>query len=151
MRGYESIPFRIENGSDMYVQGDNFSFDAVVSNEWNLASALRIDDDLSIENIKSSDELAEGANDVAFEISKLGDGDFTESISVMNADLGNEMGDLSDNLEHQKSLEKLFLDQRRAVSSVSIDEEVADLMQFQRSFQASSRVLNTLDRMLNWL
>ncbi|NBU86302.1 MAG: hypothetical protein EBS13_03110 [Verrucomicrobia bacterium] len=41
-----------------------------------------------------------------------------------------------------------LLDQRRGVSSVSIDEEVADLMQFQRSFQASSRVLNTLDKML---
>ena len=25
LRGYESIPFRIEDGSDMYVQGDNFS------------------------------------------------------------------------------------------------------------------------------
>jgi flagellar hook-associated protein FlgK len=148
LRGYESIPFRIENGSEMYVQGDNFSFDAVLSNEWNLASALRIDDNLSIDNVKSSELLPEGANDIAFEISKLSDGDFTDAISVMNADLGNEMGDLSDNLEHQKSLENLLLDQRRAVSSVSIDEEVADLMQFQRSFQASSRVLNTLDRML---
>jgi flagellar hook-associated protein 1 FlgK len=132
----------------MYVQGDNFSFDAVLSNEWNLASALRIDDNLSIDNVKSSELLPEGANDIAFEISKLSDGDLTDAISVMNADLGNEMGDLSDNLEHQKSLENLLLDQRRAVSSVSIDEEVADLMQFQRSFQASSRVLNTLDRML---
>ena len=132
----------------MYVQGDNFSFDAVLSNEWNLASALRIDDNLSIDNVKSSELLPEGANDIAFEISKLSDGNFTDAISVMNADLGNEMGDLSDNLEHQKSLENLLLDQRRAVSSVSIDEEVADLMQFQRSFQASSRVLNTLDRML---
>ena len=47
-----------------------------------------------------------------------------------------------------KSIETLLLDQRRAVSSVSIDEEVADLMRFQRSFQASSRVLTTLDKML---
>ena len=119
-----------------------------MSNEWNLASALRIDDNLSIDNVKSSELLPEGANDIAFEISKLSDGNFTDAISVMNADLGNEISDLSDNLEHQKSLENLLLDQRRAVSSVSIDEEVADLMQFQRSFQASSRVLNTLDRML---
>ena len=51
-------------------------------------------------------------------------------------------------LDHQKSLETLLLDQRRAVSSVSVDEEVSDLMQFQRSFQASARVLNTLDKML---
>ena len=58
------------------------------------------------------------------------------------------MSELSDNVDHQKALVDLLLDQRRGVSSVSIDEEVADLMQFQRSFQASSRVLNTLDKML---
>jgi len=34
------------------------------------------------------------------------------------------------------------------VSAVSIDEEVADLMRFQRSFQASAKVLSTMDRML---
>ena len=148
LRGYESIPFRIEDGSEMYIQGDNFTFDAVLSNEWNLATALKVDEDLNIDNLKSSEDLPDGANDIAFRISNLGEGEFTEKISVMNADLGNEIGDLSDNLEHQKSLENQLLDQRRAVSSVSIDEEVADLMQFQRSFQASSRVLNTLDRML---
>lgn len=148
LRGYESIPIKINPGSELYVLGDNFSFDAVVANEWNLASALKIDDNLTIDNIKSSENLPDGSNDIALNIAKFSDGSFTEKISVMNADLGNEMGDLSDNLEHQKSLENLLLDQRRAVSSVSIDEEVADLMQFQRSFQASSRVLNTLDKML---
>ena len=148
LRGYEDIPFRIEGGSKIFLQGDNFKFDAVLSNDWNLATALRVDDGLTAENIKSSEELPEGANDTAFEISKLSDGQFTDMIAVINADLGNEMGDLNDNLEHQKSIETLLLDQRRAVSSVSIDEEVADLMQFQRSFQASSRVLNTLDKML---
>jgi flagellar hook-associated protein 1 FlgK len=55
---------------------------------------------------------------------------------------------VSDNLEHQKAVERLLLDERQAVSSVSMDEEVADLMRFQRSFQASSRVLKTLDSML---
>ena len=62
--------------------------------------------------------------------------------------MGLKIADLNDNLEHQKSIETLLLDQRRAVSSVSIDEEVANLMRFQRSFQASSRVLSTLDKML---
>ena len=147
LRGYEDIPFRIEDGSQMYVQGDNFKFDAAFQ-RLESCNCLRVDDGLTAENIKSSEELPEGANDTAFEISKLSDGQFTDMISVINADLGNEMGDLNDNLEHQKSIQNLLLDQRRAVSSVSIDEEVADLMQFQRSFQASSRVLNTLDKML---
>ena len=75
-------------------------------------------------------------------------GDYLSEVALLNADLGNSLSDLSDNLEHQQSIENVLLDQRRAVSSVSIDEEVADLMRFQRSFQASSRVLNTLDKML---
>ena len=148
--GYEDIP-RIEQGEKPFIMGDNFSFDAVLENDWNLATSLRVDDDLTAENVKATDEFAEGQNDVAFEISKLADGIFADKISVLNADIGNEMSDLNDNLEHQKSIESLLLDQRRAVSSVSIDEEVSDLMQFQRSFQASSRVLNTLTKCWNWL
>ena len=146
--GYEDIPFRIEQGEKPFILGDNFAFDAVLENDWNLATSLRVDDDLTADKIKATDEFAEGENDVAFEISKLADGVFADKISVLNADIGNEMSDLNDNLDHQKSIETLLLDQRRAVSSVSIDEEVSDLMQFQRSFQASSRVLNTLDKML---
>lgn len=147
--GYETIPFRIEQGDKAFIIGDNFSFDAVLQNDWNLATSLRIDNDLSVENLKSTHDFADGANDVALAISELAnEGVFTDRISTMNADIGNSLSDLNDNLEHQKSLEDLLLDQRRAVSSVSVDEEVADLMQFQRSFQASARVLNTLDKML---
>ena len=147
--GYETIPFRIEQGEKAFIIGDNFSFDAVLQNDWNLATSLRVDNDLSVENLKSTHDFAEGANEVAFKIGDLAnDGEFTDHISTMNADIGNSLADLNDNLEHQKSLENLLLDQRRAVSSVSVDEEVSDLMQFQRSFQASARVLNTLDKML---
>ncbi|MBL65436.1 MAG: hypothetical protein CML14_04520 [Puniceicoccaceae bacterium] len=147
--GYETIPFRIEQGEKAFIIGDNFSFDAVLQNDWNLAASLRVDNDLTVENLKSTHDFAEGANDVAFAIGDIAnEGDLTDHISTMNADIGNSLSDLNDNLEHQKSLETLLLDQRRAVSSVSIDEEVSDLMQFQRSFQASARVLNTLDKML---
>ena len=147
--GYETIPFRIEQGEKAFIIGDNFSFDAVLQNDWNLATSLRIDNDLTVDNLKSTHDFAEGANEIAFKIGDLAnDGEFTSHISTMNADIGNSLSDLNDNLDHQKSLETLLLDQRRAVSSVSVDEEVSDLMQFQRSFQASARVLNTLDKML---
>ena len=60
----------------------------------------------------------------------------TNKVALINSDLGTNIADVSDNLEHQKSVEHISLGQRRSISSVSIDEEVADLMRFQRSFSA---------------
>ena len=45
-------------------------------------------------------------------------------------------------------VEGLLIDERQAISAVSIDEEVANLMRYQKAFQASARVVTTLDSML---
>jgi flagellar hook-associated protein 1 FlgK len=37
---------------------------------------------------------------------------------------------------------------REATRGVSLDEELADLMKFQRSFEAASRVIRTADEMM---
>jgi flagellar hook-associated protein 1 len=39
--------------------------------------------------------------------------------------------------------------QRDGVSGVSLDEEMTDLMKYQRSFQASSRVIQVIDDLLD--
>ena len=151
MMAYSPIPFRLEgmeDGSKLPIIGDNFTFKALLSNPWNLASSLRVQDGLTADSIVADKGDNGGANKIALEIAEMSGGDFLSEVALLNADLGNSLSDLSDNLEHQQSIENVLLDQRRAVSSVSIDEEVADLMRFQRSFQASSRVLNTLDKML---
>jgi flagellar hook-associated protein 1 FlgK len=41
--------------------------------------------------------------------------------------------------------------QQQSVSGVSIDEETVNLLTFQRAYQASSRVLTTIDSMLDQL
>ena len=101
----------------------------------NLAASLKVDSNLTPELLKASENTPEGANDIAQQIGNLSDGEFNVKIATLNADIGNKMADLSDNLANQKSLEGLLLDQRRSVSSVSIDEEVADLMQFKDHFR----------------
>ena len=151
MMAYETIPFRIEGleeGSKLPIIGDNFTFSALPANPWNLASSLKIDHRLTADSLLAGDSGISGSNEIAQAISELGDGTFVNKVAMLNAELGTGLSDLNNNLDHQKSIETLLLDQRRAVSSVSIDEEVADLMRFQRSFQASSRVLTTLDKML---
>ena len=120
----------------------------LLENSWNLASSLIVDNDLTPDSIVASLDFDQGSNDIALKIAELGNGEFSKEISDINSDIGNSLSDLNNNIDHQKTIEDLLLEQRNAVSSVSIDEEVADLMQFQRSFQASSRVLNTLDKML---
>ena len=151
MMAYEPIPFRLEGleeGAKLPIIGDNFSFQALPENPWNLATSLRVQKGLSAESIAASKVAKEATDHFALEIAELASGSYLEDIAILNANLGNALSSLGDNLEHQQSIENVLLDQRRAVSSVSIDEEVADLMRFQRSFQASSRVLNTLDKML---
>ena len=146
--GYEKIPFRLAGGDKSFVFGDNFSFDAVPANVWNVAKSMRVDEDFTFDTIKVSTDTSDGANDIALAIAEQGNGEFTQGVSTLNTSIGNSLADVSDNLEHQKAVERLLVDERQAVSSVSMDEEVADLMRFQRSFQASSRVLKTLDSML---
>ena len=151
MIAYETIPFRIEGlepGAKLPIIGDNFSFSALPLNPWNLAQSLKVDNRFNLDSFLSGVSAESGSNEIALAIAEMSDSNYIEKIAVMNADMGNTIADLEDNIEHQKSIETLLLDQRRAVSSVSIDEEVADLMRFQRSFQASSRVLSTLDKML---
>ena len=52
---------------------------------------------------------------------------------------------LIDQLAVQGMLEK----QRDSVQGVSIDEEVANLIIYQRAFQASARLISTMDTLMN--
>jgi flagellar hook-associated protein 1 FlgK len=42
-------------------------------------------------------------------------------------------------------------DQRQAVSGVSLDEEMTNLITFQRGYQASARTMTAMDEMLDTL
>ena len=51
--------------------------------------------------------------------------------------------------EDQDKIQQLVRNQRDTVSGVSLDEEMADLVKFQRAFQASSRVFSVVDELLD--
>ena len=75
MLAYEDIPFRLEQGTKSFLLGDNFKFDAILANPWNLAASLNVDSNLP-EMFKSSLETPEGSNDIAYQIGSLADGEF---------------------------------------------------------------------------
>jgi flagellar hook-associated protein 1 FlgK len=63
--------------------------------------------------------------------------------------LAQELNTTNIRLEDQELSEKMAVETRDQYSGVSQDEEVTDMMKFQRSFQASARHINIIDSLLD--
>jgi len=50
--------------------------------------------------------------------------------------------------KNQGFLIKAIDDKRKSISNVSLDEEMADMIRFQHSYSANSRVINAIDEMI---
>jgi flagellar hook-associated protein 1 FlgK len=77
------------------------------------------------------------------------DGTITQFYSSSVSNLGQALAGANARVEDQNRIEQLVRSQRDAVSGVSLDEEMADLVKYQRAFQASSRVFTVIDDLLD--
>jgi flagellar hook-associated protein 1 FlgK len=124
------------------------------------ASSVALAPSLSAATLKASDGGAAGDNSVARSVAALGDrkfsvasgdaidGTFLQHFTRAATDLGQALAGARARADDQRSVEQIVRGQRDAVSGVSLDEEMADLMRYQRSFQASSRVVAVIDELL---
>jgi flagellar hook-associated protein 1 FlgK len=101
--------------------------------------------------VKTSSTGAAGANDVALAIAALrgGTGDklYTSFVTRIGGDLKNaQRGEANANV-----LLNSIEDRRQSTSGVSMDEEMTNLVRFQRGYQASARTMSTMDQMLDTL
>jgi flagellar hook-associated protein 1 FlgK len=64
------------------------------------------------------------------------------------ATLAQELVTARTNLEDQQSMTRFVQSQRDSVSAVSLDEEMANLVMFQKAFQASAKLISMTDEML---
>lgn len=125
------------------------------------AGTLALDASLTFVNLKASDGGAAGDNSLAIAIARLGtqrfstaagdhiDGTLGGFFSQAVSKLGQALSGANARVDDQANIEKLVRGQRDSLSGVSLDEEMADLMKFQRAFQASSRVFQTIDELLD--
>jgi flagellar hook-associated protein 1 len=95
---------------------------------------------------------AAGSNDIALAVSQLRgnanvDGVYKAFVSKVGSDVA-EAQRLEGNAQ---VLTDSAQDRRQSVSGVSMDEEMSNLIQFQRAYQASSRAMSTMDDMLDVL
>jgi flagellar hook-associated protein 1 FlgK len=113
------------------------------------ASSLTVN--VTTGNIKTSTSGAAGANDVALAIAGLRNGTpdklYSSFVTRIGGDLQNAMrGETNANV-----LLNSIEDRRQSTSGVSMDEEMTNIMRFQRGYQASARTMSTMDQMLDTL
>ena len=125
------------------------------------AGTIRVEAGVTANSLKASDGGAAGSNTVALAIAQLAshkfstaggdnlDGTLGNFYSNSVSDLGQALAGANARVEDQDNIEKLVRSQRDSVSGVSLDEEMADLMKYQRAFQASSRVFSVIDELLD--
>lgn len=127
------------------------------------AATFQLASTLTPSNLRATNTGAAGDNDVALGIAALAttkfsttsatpdliDGTFSGFFSSAVSGLGQAVAGATARVNDQERIEQLVRSQRDAVSGVSLDEELADLMKYQRAFQASSRVFQTIDNLLD--
>jgi len=92
-----------------------------------------------------------GENDLALAVSELrGDAPDREYRAFVGR-VGAEVRDARRAESNAEVLVASVDDNRQSVSGVSLDEEMSNLVRFQRSYQASARAMSTMDEMLDVL
>ena len=95
---------------------------------------------------------ASGSNDIAMAVTALRGNPAIDG--VYKAFVAKVGGDLNESTRMQANAQVLadsVEDRRQSVAGVSMDEEMSNLVRFQRAYQASARAMSTMDEMLDVL
>ncbi len=97
-----------------------------------------------------------GDNSIALEIAQLGDvADASDGLSLHErynkvlVDLASQRSTFSTLADAQRNIVQGVSSRLESVRGVSIDEETADLIRFQKSFEANARVISAVNEMLD--
>ncbi|HMJ01907.1 MAG TPA: flagellar hook-associated protein FlgK [Conexibacter sp.] len=101
--------------------------------------------------VQTGSGRAAGENDVAQAIARLRGGTTDQLYQGLVARIGTESQAAVRGEATARSLVNAVEDRRQSVAGVSLDEEMTNLIRFQRGYQASARTMTTIDEMLETL
>lgn len=124
------------------------------------ARSLRVNADLQEDPSKlqlSGASGSAGNNQVAVrlaqlaekKIPELGNQSLSSRYNSVVSELGQELASVNSRSDDQKAVQRMLLVHRDSISGVSLDEEMSDLMKFQKAYEASARLINVVDEMLD--
>ncbi|MUG47142.1 flagellar hook-associated protein FlgK [Paenibacillus woosongensis] len=136
----------------------------IADNLANIAAAMRTEQ--VTQNGVTTEKVLQGNGDLALMIASLAEGKFDyrgQNGAITNegtfagylqsviAQLGTDSDDAYRMVQNGTLLSDHADRLRQAVSSVSLDEEMSDMIRFQHAYSASARVMTTIDEMLDKL
>ena len=101
--------------------------------------------------VQTSSTKSPGGNDVALAIAGLRGGTAEQSYSGVIGLVGSRVSGAQNEQANLQTTLTAIGNQRQSVSGVSLDEEMTNLISYQRGYQASARTLTAMDEMLETL
>jgi flagellar hook-associated protein 1 FlgK len=125
---------------------DFFSYDAGTA-------TLSLNPAVTAATLKAGTGTAAGANDVAIALSELRGkpGSPDDSYARLVTRIGTEVADARRTTVNATALSEAIEDRRQSTAGVSLDEEMTNLIRFQRGYQAAARAMTTTDSLLDTL
>lgn len=120
------------------------------------SSSIAFDPSISSTNISATSTSNAGANEIALAIAKLANqkfstsssnlinGTFSQAFANTVSDLGNTIKINKQNLIAQSKLQDSLLSRRESITSVSLDEEISDILVLQTSYAAIAGFMKVL-------
>ena len=117
------------------------------------AATLRVEAALAADpGIVVAGSGASGSRDIALAVSRLRDhGAVDGAYRAFVAEVGSDVREATRQEANAQLLTDAVENRRQSISGVSMDEEMSNLVRFQRSYQASARAMSTMDEMLDVL
>jgi flagellar hook-associated protein 1 len=113
------------------------------------ASTLAVN--VGVAGVRTSTSGAAGDNDIARQITNLRGGTADKLYTAFVTKIGGDLKSAQTGESNANVLLDSIQDRRQSVSGVSLDEEMTNLVRFQRGYQASARAMSTIDQMLDTL
>lgn len=113
------------------------------------ASTLAVN--VTAAEVQTTTTGTEGGNDIAVAIGALRGGKSDQAYASFVSRVGTDMANARRAAENSEVLVNSVQERREATSGVSLDEEMTNLVRFQRAYQASARAMTSFDENLDTL
>lgn len=115
------------------------------------ATAAAIAVNATAATIDSGTGTTTGANDIARAIAALSNGTADGLYATLVSRVGHDVSVAEASATSSDALRNTIENRKLSVTGVSLDEEMTNMIRFQRAYQASSRTMSAMDEMLDIL